>query len=86
MHVHRLSSRRARNLRQRLLIRDGNQCIVCKRPFDPTLDGTGKPGAISIKRVVPIEDGGTHAFENLRLAHRSCNVRRDIAANQLLAA
>lgn len=82
MCVHRLSSRRARNLRQRLLARDGNQCAVCKQPFDPTLDGTGQPGAISIKRVV----AGTHAFENLRLAHRSCNMRSDPAANQLLIA
>lgn len=71
--LHRLNAKRTRQLRAALLARHGNRCWVCSGPFDPSLDGTGKPGAVSIKHVVPLSEGGTHDFNNLRLAHRGCN-------------
>lgn len=68
-----MNAKRTRQLRAALLAKHGNRCWVCEGPFDPFLDGTGKPGAVSIKHVIPLSEGGTHDFENLRLAHRGCN-------------
>jgi len=50
-----------------LSVRDGYFCFICKEKFGakekPTLD-----------HWIPISKGGTWNIENLRLAHKSCNL------------
>jgi len=37
----------------------------------------GKPNAAEIDHVIPVSQGGSDAMENLRLAHKECNVARN---------
>ncbi len=55
-------------LRKALLKRHGNRCHWCKRPM--------ARGSISIEHLVPLALGGDNSWENLRLAHVRCNMRR----------
>lgn len=48
--------------------RDGGACHICHCPVartDATLD-----------HLIPVADGGPHTYQNVALAHRSCNARR----------
>lgn len=60
--------------------RDGWQCKmpVCLCPdgraIDPGLHGTGSPWAPSVDHVVRRCDGGTNSRDNLRAAHKQCNM------------
>lgn len=56
-------------------VRDGWLCHLCRKPVDPTRRGND-PLAPTFDHLIPIVDGGTDAPENLRLAHRTCNVKR----------
>lgn len=55
--------------------RDGWRCHLCRKPVDSGRCGND-PLAPTFDHLIPIVDGGTDAPENLRLAHRYCNVRR----------
>jgi HNH endonuclease len=71
-----LSSRR-RYIREYLLERDGNRCILCGGTFK------SKGGRrASIEHLIPVSGGGTDHIDNLALAHVSCNT----AKGDLLAA
>ncbi len=61
------SEMKPRRLRK-LIERDGLNCAICKNPL------TEK--TMSIDHIIPLSLGGTHALENLRLAHRRCNGKR----------
>ncbi len=48
--------------------RDGDICQICNLPI--------APGEESIDHILPLSMGGSHSAENVRLLHRTCNVRR----------
>lgn len=63
-----------KKVREEVAERDGWTCYLCTAPV------TRKDWAID--HVVPLDKGGAHAIENLRLTHRRCNSRkgnRDVA-------
>lgn len=49
-------------------VRDGWRCAICR--------GEVTRANWSLDHVVPISKGGPHTYENVVLAHRSCNSRR----------
>lgn len=70
---------------ERLVIRDENICYLCGDLCDSNdytlndkghyISGNNHP---SIDHVFPISKGGTHTWENIRLAHHYCNtIKRD---------
>jgi hypothetical protein len=58
--------------------RDGWTCWLCEQPVDPSLTYPDH-GYRSVDHVIPLGRGGAHTYENVRLAHWICNVRRGIA-------
>lgn len=66
----------------KLYERDGGVCWICGGKCDKE-DYTVKNGTIicgnnypSIDHVIPIVNGGTDAWDNVKLAHRHCNSQR----------
>ena len=55
--------------------RDGWRCHLCGRRVDKNLSGKDRLGP-TIDHLVPISAGGMDVLENVRLAHRSCNITR----------
>lgn len=55
--------------------RDEWRCWICTQDVDPNAP-RGTPGAPSVDHVIPRSRGGSSEAENLRLAHRRCNMRR----------
>jgi hypothetical protein len=55
--------------------RDGWNCHLCNRRVGRAYRHP-HPRSGTFDHLIPVADGGTDAPENLRLAHRSCNVRR----------
>jgi 5-methylcytosine-specific restriction endonuclease McrA len=51
-----------------LAARDGQHCWLCTLPW--TWE------TVSIDHVIPVYAGGKHDADNIRLAHRTCNMRR----------
>lgn len=50
-----------------LIKRDGDLCFICKNPF-------GKKEKRTIDHWIPLSKGGSWNINNLRLAHKSCNL------------
>lgn len=48
--------------------RDGWRCAICA--------GTVTRATWSLDHMIPLSKGGPHTYENVVLAHRSCNSRR----------
>ena len=63
------STRKWRELRRLVLIRDRGICWL-----------GGQPGADIVDHVVPRELGGDDSMSNLRAAHLHCNSRRGVSA------
>ena len=69
---------------ERLYKRDNGICYLCGKQCDWE-DGVTKEGTFiagnnypSIDHVVPVTKGGTHTWDNIKLAHRLCNtLKRD---------
>lgn len=55
--------------------RDAWKCHLCRRRVDPRFRSP-HPKSPTFDHLVPVADGGNDEPENLRLAHRDCNVRR----------
>lgn len=57
---------------ERLIKRDGMKCYLCG---DDVIkhDNTNHELYPSIEHVMPVAKGGTHTWDNVRLAHRKCN-------------
>lgn len=56
--------------------RDKWRCHICG---DRVLKRAGKakqPRGATVDHLIPIADGGTHTWDNVALAHRSCNTSR----------
>ena len=56
--------------------RDGWTCGICLESVDPAAQPNTTWDA-TLDHIVPRSKGGTHATENLRLAHRWCNSARN---------
>ena len=70
------SEARRRKVRA-LIVRDALVvCWVCGRPIDRAA-AENDHGQLSVDHVVPRRLGGGNELENLRLAHKGCNERRD---------
>ena len=72
------AERRRKKLRQ-VIDRDGLTCWLCGRPVELDTPHNSKRAA-SLDHVTPLSEGGTHALDNLRLAHTVCNLRRNRVA------
>jgi 5-methylcytosine-specific restriction endonuclease McrA len=69
--------RRRDIVRAYIIERDRSICHICGKKC--------RPGEITLDHVIPLAKGGTHAEENLRVAHLSCNcAKRDRGANDQL--
>lgn len=67
----------------RLYKRDGGVCYLCNQKCDysdvrETKEGFkySGPRYPSVDHVMPVAHGGLHAWNNVRLAHTECNVRK----------
>ena len=60
---------------ERLMKRDGGNCYLCNKTVDIKAD-TNDDRYPSIEHVIPICKGGTHTWDNVKLAHRGCNVAK----------
>lgn len=70
----------------RLAKRDGNKCWICNSKVDwQDYHIMGKGTFVagdkypSIDHVFPLAKGGTHTWDNVKLAHRGCNSRKSAA-------
>lgn len=65
---------------KRLYLRDGGICQICHKKIKWELqrNGPGGPDPMSATRdhIIPVSCGGDHSWENVRLAHFSCNCQR----------
>lgn len=66
--VSRMGQKTAKRVRKALLRKYGDLCHWCKRRM--------KEQSMSIEHLVPLALGGDNSWENLRLAHVRCNMRR----------
>ena len=57
---------------ERLMKRDKNICYLCGDCVDINLDPNHNYYP-SIEHVIPVSKGGTHTWDNVKLAHRKCN-------------
>lgn len=57
---------------ERLIKRDGLKCYLCEEDVIIKVD-SNHDYYPSIEHVVPVSKGGTHTWDNVRLAHRKCN-------------
>lgn len=80
----RPTGRQIRALVNKLAERDGTRehdghyrvrCALCPGYVDTALSGNNPIGP-TVEHLTPISAGGTNALDNLRLAHRSCNLSR----------
>lgn len=60
---------------QEIAERDGNDCSLCGDPVDMSIKYPDRM-APTRDHIIPYSLGGTHAPENLRLAHLHCNCRK----------
>lgn len=64
--------------------RDGNRCHICgkqvnKKDFTRTTEGrfVAGPKYPTVDHVMPKSKGGGHDMKNLKLAHKSCNSKKN---------
>jgi 5-methylcytosine-specific restriction endonuclease McrA len=72
-----MSCRRRETKRRRLRERDGDRCWLCNgvMVFERINDPLNFRAA-TIDHVIPKAEGGGNELENLKLAHRTCNIRK----------
>lgn len=74
---------------RRICERDNWTCWICENAIDPTITGWGQRWAGTADHVVPLALGGSDADDNLRAAHKTCNIRRwhrpDLAEQKAVA-
>jgi hypothetical protein len=62
---------------ERLIKRDKGICYLCNEKVNINVDSNDNFYP-SIEHVIPIAKGGTHTWDNVKLAHRYCNmIKRD---------
>lgn len=60
--------------KQQLFERDGYICHICGQPINPELPSCDNLSAV-IDHLFPIAFGGQHTWDNVGIAHFSCNAR-----------
>ena len=60
---------------ERLMKRDKNLCYLCGDKVNNKLDYNDDYYP-NIDHVIPISKGGTHTWDNVKLAHRICNIKK----------
>ena len=66
----------AREKLRRIILATETHCYLCNLPVDKTLP-PNHPAAAQVEDVIPVSKGGNPLDRNnLRLAHRSCNLRK----------
>lgn len=65
----KLCTKRRRAKREQLMLRHGRWCWLCNKDILPEQQ-------VTVDHVIPISLGGSHAIDNLRLAHARCNSDR----------
>lgn len=60
--------------------RDGWVCGICRRDVDNSLTYP-EPLSASLDHVKPLARGGRHVWENVRISHLTCNVKRGCPAD-----
>lgn len=60
---------------ERLMKRDRGICYLCDESVNINLD-SNRDYYPSIEHVKPIAKGGTHTWDNVKLAHRKCNYEK----------
>lgn len=71
----RWGGRKVETLRRQVVATYGNRCWLCHGPIDLTLRSP-KAGSLTLDHVLPRSMGGDDDLENLRPAHRRCNLSR----------
>ena len=64
---------------EKLFKRDGGVCYLCGGECDwSDMDSNGNAQSRypSVDHVRPLSKGGTHTWDNIKLAHRACNTRK----------
>ena len=61
--------------RQVVFERDNWVCHVCGEPVDQALSGRDPMGP-TVDHVIPLSRGGKDCYDNVALAHLSCNSRK----------
>lgn len=56
-------------------LRDGWICQICHKRVNKRFKGR-HPLAASLDHIIPLSRGGTHTYDNVQLAHLSCNLRK----------
>lgn len=57
---------------RKLVMRDGCICHICGKRVNMNADTNANEYG-SIDHVIPVSKGGTHTWDNVKLAHRGCN-------------
>jgi 5-methylcytosine-specific restriction endonuclease McrA len=68
----------------KLAQRDKNICHICGQKVDMNADNNDASYG-SIDHVIPISKGGTHTWNNIKLAHRGCNTMKSNKMVKVLA-
>ena len=64
---------------ERLYSKDRGICYLCGKPCDwkdMDSEGNAHNNYPSIDHVIPLSKGGTHTWDNIKLAHRGCNTAK----------
>lgn len=75
---------------QKIWERDNHTCWLCGKECNPNdyeikIGKDGKPVTVvggtfpSVDHIVPVFNGGQDTFDNVRLAHQSCNTKRGVS-------
>jgi len=60
----------------RVYARDGWRCHICGLKVDKRLAGTHQRGP-TLDHLIPLSKGGQHSYDNVALAHRVCNTKKN---------
>ena len=72
---------------KKLIRRDEGICHICGKKIDESdysiVNGIKQVGKLypSIDHIIPISKGGSHTWENIQLAHLSCNCKKGSRVN-----
>lgn len=56
--------------------RDNWKCHICSGRVLKRAGRAKQPKGATVDHLIPVADGGTHTWDNVALAHRSCNTSR----------
>lgn len=62
--------------------RDNWICHLCDRSVPKAVGSSKKRNGATVDHLVPLADGGQHSWENVALAHWSCNISRGARSSE----